>query len=78
MNGERYVLLQFTNVLTQNFVEELDGLLAVIPVTMGIKKSSKSLDSGSRYPGLDPGLPGMTLISEIPHEINPGYPAAKL
>jgi len=26
----------------------------------GIQKSLKFLDSGSRYPGLDPGLAGMT------------------
>jgi hypothetical protein len=31
-----------------------------MPVKTGIQKYSTTLDSGSRYPGLDPGLPGMT------------------
>src|SRR5690242_1371783 len=32
----------------------------VIPAKAGIQAIFKILDSGSRYPGLDPGLPGMT------------------
>ena len=32
----------------------------VIPAEAGIQAIFKILDSGLRYPGLDPGLPGMT------------------
>jgi hypothetical protein len=35
--------------------------LAVIPAETGIQMLLNFLESRSRYPGLDPGLPGMTI-----------------
>jgi len=46
-----------TSVLSQKFAEKLCAAHAVMPVKTGIQKSLKFLDSGSRHPGL---LPGMT------------------
>ena len=46
--------------MSQKFVELVFGLLCVIPAKAGIQMYLNFLDSGSRYPGLDPGLPGMT------------------
>jgi hypothetical protein len=40
--------------------QKIIWFFAVIPAEAGIQMYLNFLDSGSRYPGLHPGLPGMT------------------
>jgi len=50
--------------LKWKFIDYRPHLAAVMPVQTGIQ-FLELLDSGSRYPGLDPGLPGMTTLFAV-------------
>jgi hypothetical protein len=44
------------------WMQQITRCFAVIPPEAGIQMYLNFLDSGSRNPGLDPGLPGMTML----------------